>query len=365
MSWNIGQVTRYILIFGLLVCATASLGQQRSQTRQSPAQGASRQARGNSGVERASNLQIPASEGWQAGEEPARGRGGAPLNQARPTAPQPSMPFTLTQQEEASLDRILLAWEQQSSTIKTYKCNFTRWEYGKPAFGAAMPKGAHLTKAVGELKYSAPDKGLFKVTEIELYNAKTRKHEPGGPENLEHWVCDGRSIFQIDHKEKTRTERPLPPEMQGQAISDGPLPFVFGAKAATLKQRYWMREIASPHPNETIWLQAYPRYQADAANYRYVEIIMGRKDFMPRAIQMFGTAFDPQQGNEDRVAFSFDNVSFNGRLDNVFRDFVGPDVPFGYKKIVLPTVGQPAAAGAPPQRENARSARAPERPLAR
>jgi TIGR03009 family protein len=207
---------------------------------------------------------------------------------------------------------------------------------------------------------------MFKVNEIELYNAKTRKHEPGGPENLEHWVCDGKSIFQIDHKEKTRTERRLPPEMQGQAISDGPLPFVFGAKAATLKQRYWMREIQSPHPAETIWLLAYPRYQADAANYRYVEIIMGRKDFMPRAIQMYGTAFDPQQGNEDRVVFSLENVSFNGRFDNnLFRDFVEPDAPLGYKKIVLPTVGQPAAAGAQPARENARSAKAPDRSMTR
>jgi TIGR03009 family protein len=223
----------------------------------------------------------------------------------------------------------------------------------------------YLTKADGELKYSAPDKGMFKVTEIELYNTKTGKHEPGGPESLEHWVCDGRSIFQFDNKEKTRTEQPLPPEMQGQSISEGPLPFVFGAKAATLKQRYWMRELPSPHPNETIWLQAFPRSQADAANYRYVEIIMGRKDFMPRAIQMFGTAFDPRQGNEDRVVFSFRNVSYNGRFDNVFSDFVEPKLPLGYKKIVRPTVGQPAAANTPPPRENARSAKARQAPLTR
>lgn len=370
MSRNLGQVAWYTLLVGLLTSATASYGQQRPITRQSPAQGAPRQARGNTGVERANNVQVPNNEGWQAGEEPARGGGGGPQGQARPVAPQPRMPFTLTQQEEASLDRILLDWQQQSSTIKTYKCEFTRLEYGRPFDGTKLPKDkygqtVYLTSAQGELKYSAPDKGMFKVTSIELYNTKTGKHEPGGPENREHWVCDGRSIFQIDHKERTRTEQPLPPEMHGQAISDGPLPFVFGAKAATLKQRYWMREIPSPHPTETIWLQAYPRYQSDAANYRYVEIIIGRKDFMPRAIQMFGTAYNPKEGNEDRVVFSLRNVSFNGRLDNVFTDFVGPDVPFHYKKIVRPAVGQPSAAGAPPQRETARSAKSLQAPLTR
>jgi TIGR03009 family protein len=344
--------------------AQAQVGQFGGSTKQPPSS-VRQQSISKIGVQRATNLQPSASDGWQAGEEPARGRGRAPLNQARPAAPQPRMPFTLTQQEEANLDRILLDWQQQSSTIRTYKCEFTRLEYGRPFDGTKLPKETYLTNARGELKYSAPDKGMFKVTEIKLYNTKTGKHEPGGRENLEHWVCDGRSIFQIDHKERTRTEQPLPPEMHGQAISDGPLPFVFGAKAATLKHRYWMREIPSPNPNETIWLQAYPRYQSDAANYRYVEIIMGRQDFMPRAIQMFGTAYNPKEGNEDRVVFSFDNVSFNGRFDNVFTDFVGPDVPFHYKKIVRPAVGQPAAAGAPPQRENARSAKSPQAPLTR
>jgi TIGR03009 family protein len=365
MSWNLGRVTWCALLVGLLSLDTALFAQQRPTLRQSPTQVTPRPSLGRPGVERASNVQVPTSEGWQADEEPARGRGSAPQAQARPVASQPRMPFALTPQDEANLDYILVAWERQSSKIKTYKCDFTRLEYGRPFDGTKLPKDTYLTDARGELKYSAPDKGMFKVTSINLYNTKTGKHEPGGPENLEHWVCDGRSIFQIDHKEKTRIEQPLPSEMQGQAISDGPLPFVFGAKAAALKQRYWMREIPSPQPTETIWLQAFPRYQSDAANFRYVEIIMGRKDFMPRAIQMFGTAYNPREGNEDRVVFSFENVSFNGRLDNVFRDFVGPDVPFGYKKIVRPAVGQPAAVNPAPPRQNARSAKAPDRSLQR
>ena len=38
-------------------------------------------------------------------------------------------------------------------------------------------------------------------------------------------------------------KRSCHPEMQGQSIGDGPLPFLFGAKADTMKSRYWIREI--------------------------------------------------------------------------------------------------------------------------
>jgi len=376
MNRTLWRANDCIVVVGMLALsavAQAQVGQFGGNTKP-PASGPRQQSNSKIGVQRATNVQPSVNDDWQPGQEPSRGAAqrvgpnqsapaGMPRQGQAPVAPQPRMPFALTQQEEANLDHILLAWERQSSKIKTYKCSFSRLEYGRPFDGTKLPKDkygqtVYLTAAEGELKYSAPDKGMFKVTAIELFNTKMGKHEPGGPENLEHWVCDGRSIFQIDHKERTRTERPLPPEMQGQAISDGPLPFVFGAKAATLKQRYWMREIRSPDPAETIWLQAYPRYQADAANFKYVEIIMGSKDFMPRAIQMFGTAYNPQQGNEDRVVFSFKSISYNGRLDNVFTDFVEPDVPFHYKKIVLPAVGQPPTADAPPKRDNTRAARA-------
>jgi TIGR03009 family protein len=318
-------------------------------------------------------------EGWQRGEEPLDPRRGAPNNAAanRQTTNQPvaqpmppqRAPFVLSPQEQANLDQILAAWEQQSSAIKTYKCDFTRFEYAA-AFGqtpapANQPPVAR-TISRGELKYSAPDKGMFKVSAIEVLNPKTGKYERGGPEDLEHWVCDGKSIFEINHKEKTRTERPLPPEMRGAAISDGPLPFVFGAKAATLKQRYWMREVTPAGASDEVWLQAFPRYQADAANFKYVEVIIGRKDFMPRAIQMYNPAFNPKQGNESRTVFAFEKTSYNGRFDNVFNDFVGPDVPFHYKKIVLqPLIEQPAAANAPGARGDERAARAPGRPTAR
>jgi len=320
--------------------------------------------RGTPVVQRAANIQLPANEGWQAGQDqlrPGVQRPGLPQPGAS-THPEARAPFVLTPEEQQRLDQILNAWERTSNGVKTYKTQFTRWEYDT-VFG---PKTEFRTLSKGELKYMAPDKGMFRVTSVEQsYNVKTKKHEKGTADQLEHWVCDGKSVFEINHKEKTRTERPLPPELQGTAISEGPLPFVFGAKADRLKQRYWMRDRTPPTEQNTIWLEAYPRYQADAANFKYVEIIISRKDFMPLAIQTFSPGYD-KRGNENRTVFQFEKTDVNGVFANFLTEFVAPTVPFHYKKIVLqPRVDQGPVGDAQNPAGDQRSARAQRGPVMR
>ena len=53
----------------------------------------------------------------------------------------------------------------------------------------------------------------------------------------------GQSIFEYKFNDKKLVERPLPPEMRGERIADGPLPFLFGPKADEMKARYWIRVI--------------------------------------------------------------------------------------------------------------------------
>ena len=79
---------------------------------------------------------------------------------------------------------------------------------------------------------------------------------------------------------KQLIERKLPPEMQGKAIADGPLPFVFGAKADQLKRRYWMRDITPEEDiGKRIWLEAVPKLQQDAANFQKATIDSHRPRF--------------------------------------------------------------------------------------
>ncbi|MEE9603070.1 MAG: TIGR03009 domain-containing protein [Thermoguttaceae bacterium] len=247
----------------------------------------------------------------------------------RPGPNQPIVPRTLpplTKQQQEYVDRVLDAWEQSSSKVKTFECRFVRWEYDK-VFG-------YSKKVDGVIKYKAPDKGMLRVLEMEQ---KSREKEQKGKmvkvdaQNSEHWICDGKSIFEYNYIKKQLLEHKLPPEMQGKAISSGPLPFLFGAKAAALKKRYFIRAVPPPQGTENqIWLEAYPRTREDAANFTRAELILTASNMQPFALQMH----DPN-GKTQR-AYSFYEIKINNPLDFLQVDPFHASTPFGWQKVVQP-----------------------------
>jgi TIGR03009 family protein len=263
---------------------------------------------------------------------------------AAPQPPAPRQPPALSPQEQAALDQLLAAWEARSAAVKTWSCTFHKWEYN--AWSPADKNGGRLAfaESTGELKYAAPDKGLFRIKESKQWNPQTLRYDVRGGESGEHWVCNGESIFEFRHADRQLKETKLPPEMRGKAISDGPLPFVFGAKADTLKKRYWMRIITPPNATDQIWLEALPRFQADAANFSKVELILRSRDLMPFAIQIF------KPGGRDQDVYQFDpNTNLIDKGLDLFRDFAKPSTPFGYKYILedVPTGPQAAPPAGP------------------
>ena len=163
-----------------------------------------------------------------------------------PQQPAPQAPpgFQLNALEQAYLDQVLDTWQVESGKVNTFQCSFERWEYNA-AFGPG--KDIPLNKDKGELSFQKPDKGSFQITEISTWQAAPVPPGQQPPQPAqgdwmkqpdaigEHWVCDGKSVFEYRHDQKQLVERPIPPELQGQAIVDGPLPFLFGAEAAKLK----------------------------------------------------------------------------------------------------------------------------------
>ena len=269
--------------------------------------------------------------------------------QQQPGRPAPQQPPQLSPEQQAALDRLLAAWEARNAAVTTWSCTFHKWEYN--AWSPADGGGERLafSESSGEIKYAAPDKGLFRVKESNQWNPETRRYEKKTGETGEHWVCNGTSIYEFRHSERQLRETRLPPEMQGKAISDGPLPFVFGAKADTLKKRYFMRLITPPGVTDQIWLESLPRYQADAANFAKVELILQARDLMPFAIQIF------KPGGQDRDVYQFDpRTSLIDKGLDMFRDFSKPMTPLGYKFILDDVSAGPqqppaGAGGIPPQ----------------
>jgi TIGR03009 family protein len=267
-----------------------------------------------------------------------------------PVAPIPLQPEwvgKMTPAEQKWVDDVLQYWETSSEKIKLFECKFERWDYDGGFLG---PDGKWQTRtyATGIIKYGQPDKGLYKVEKLILNQPGAPGQKPQqieqNPELGEHWICNGKEIWSFEANKKQVTVTPLPPAMQGKAIADGPLPFMFGAKAQTIKARYWVRNLEGG-PAGKYWLEAVPKAREDAQNFKQVRIMLDQQDFLPDSLEIFAPNFNPPQ-NDARQTYRFAERSKTDAANiaaqiakgldplGIFnRDFFNPRIPLGWQKV--------------------------------
>ncbi len=281
-------------------------------------------------------------------------QGGAPVAPRNPAPP----PFQLTPQEKADLDQALQAWEQESGKITSFEGPFTHWVYDATFF-PPQPGKDPIARRIGQgdLKYVAPDKGLIDETQAQLItlDQATRQFKKVKLAHGEHWACDGTKIYSVDHEHKTVQETILPPEMRGQKIMEGPLPFAFGTNADKLRARYFLRLITPQEfVKDQVWLEIRPRFQHDAANFSKVQVILRKPDMFPSAIAIYVSENDWEVYQFEKKNFF---ATFAGSVAGVVEKLIpfGPDTfapsPAGYKHTVNapPIQGpQPGGNGVPP-----------------
>jgi TIGR03009 family protein len=275
-----------------------------------------------------------------------------------PPGPQQPAWIPLEPEHEKWINNVLAYWEARSNKIKAFSCEFVRWEYD-PVFGPAAADTAK-TIAKGEIKYAQPDKGLFKVTELSLYAPP--KMPGAAPEYVkqdaafgEHWVSNGERVFEFDARGKRMIERELPPDMKNKAIADGPLPFMFGARAETIKARYWIRGLPQSG-NGKYWLEAVPKSRQDAQNFKAVTIVLDEKTYLPELLEALAPNFDAKT-NPARSTYQFskqnvteagtDPVGFKKFMSLFAGNFANPALPRGWTRIVEKADGTTRAPGAP------------------
>lgn len=223
----------------------------------------------------------------QAGQNPA-GQNPAGQNPAAAPNNQPFPPLNANQM--ARLQQLLNAWQGQSQGTKTLQCKFKKWHFDL----LAAPAGVHATKSEGEIRYRSPDNGMYREDNPLFYQGM----EQGKPKYAvqpdkagDYWVCNGKEVIDFDATKKKCTVHELPPEMQGKEIFNSPLPFVFNLDAQKIQDRYWVREIKAP--KEGIYLiEAWPKRQADRAQYKMVQIALDQKTFLPHALIMYAPNFN-------------------------------------------------------------------------
>ena len=278
-----------------------------------------------------------------AGAIPATGPAIAPA--VAPAMPvQPAWAAKMTPEEQKWVDDVLKFWEAKSEKTSLFECKFQRWDYD-PVFGPA-DRSKPKTYAEGVIKYAKPDKGLYRVEKLSSYVAPAKL---GDKEYFdqdlsfgEHWVCDGQRVFEFDARNKRLVERALPPEMRGRAIADGPLPFMFGARAETIKVRYWIHGLPESG-NGKYWLEAVPKARQDAQNFSRVIIVLDQNDFLPETLQVFAPNFNAQS-NPSKQTYVFKDrktpdpknvLNPLNALNGFFKaDDFNPKIPAGWKKVV-------------------------------
>lgn len=224
------------------------------------------------------------------------------------------------------LMKILKDWEQSSAKIRKLEGKHRRWEYDY-VFKV-------LKRNTGVFYYEAPDKGRIDLEPVpnpdppkNVKNPpppleKDKKHWLTGKETdfelspgpAERWYCNGQLITQVDDQSKTATQMVIPPQAQGEHISDGPLPFLFGMPAAKAIQRFDMKLINEDKKTSKAWIEARPRWQSDRSNYQLATIILDLKTFLPDAVRLI----DPAGTKE--TAFKFGELEVNSKsLTKLFR----------------------------------------------
>ena len=246
---------------------------------------------------------------------------------ATPPTKTPVVPFRLTAQQQHVLHQVLLSYERKTGAIDTFSADLARMQYD-PVFGPQDPKKPR-TAAKGSLMYTKPDKARYEVSDVQVYDTRTKQYAVDA-HAAEFVVVNGKQVISKDFRKKQLQVTELPKELQGKGIFYGPLPFLFGAKAIDLERRYFMR-LTTPEAaakQGQIWLEAWPRFQADAANYKRVDLIIRSSDMLPMAIQVHSP------NGKNRTVYSFSDQKVNPFKWNPFSDAYKVGTPFGWKRIV-------------------------------
>ena len=157
------------------------------------------------------------------------------------------------------------------------------------------------------------------------------------------------------HKQMVKTQ--LPPDMQGDALrTNGPLPFLFGAKADEIMQRYWVRTLPPREGKQEFHLEAFPKQQADAANFKKVEIFLDGDKHLPSNIVVYNVNYTPQ--NPAKTSYLFEKRTENPinilNLAPWRKDFFEPKLPKGWQVVNVQQGGAAPQAnlGGQPQAAN-------------
>ncbi|QDT35602.1 hypothetical protein [Thalassoglobus polymorphus] len=197
---------------------------------------------------------------------------------------------------------VLQEWEQKTAGIDTLQGVFRRYVYDS-TFGVEK-------RAVGEYWFGSPDKArmdfnpdpdIVKALAASPGQPLTHKAPDGKVYSVQAdahkvWICNGKDILEVDVAPKQYSKMEIPPQYQGQRITDGPMPFLFGMKADSVTKRYKMAFGEMHDPERQIHIIAYPLVPNLRREFQRAEVLLDPNTFLPNAVKLW----DPS-GNQETV----------------------------------------------------------------
>jgi TIGR03009 family protein len=247
-----------------------------------------------------------------------------PPLQTQPAAPPASIEL------DQKLTALLQRWEQETARLETMSAKLT-CSRKNPVFNKVEVLEGHA-------KFMKLPDGT--------YGASLYLQNKNNPESYERYICTGRRVYVFRPHEKAINVYDLPPKQAGQLPDDGALPFLFGMKAQTARQRYDLR--LSRENEWYTYVDALPRYPRDQNDFIYSRLTIMNREHpsvgvprdMPRQIYWV-------EPNKVEVTWDITHVQRNvpGSVNRA--DFQKPDLPRGWtlknetNTTSAPPVGQP------------------------
>ena len=246
------------------------------------------------------------------------------------------------------LQKILDEWEKKSALIKSLHGTHTRVVYNLVFEVEKLSEGKFYVET--------PDKGRIDLVGLPPKKGEVSKRlgKKGEPFRLvadraEKWICDGLEVKMVNDDEKNYEVEDLPKHLRGTNIINGPLPFLFGMKAAEIKRRYHIELIPTKN-TEVHTLRVVPRRLNDRDNYKEAFVRLDKARFLPTAVKLV----DPTGNLETVYTFTIlgvnnvNNSNFMSKMGELFG--AGDSDPFHpnlkkYKRVLPPNQ---ANANAPP-----------------
>jgi TIGR03009 family protein len=204
------------------------------------------------------------------------------------------------------LDALLLEWEAKMKSVDTLSAEVVRERVDNVFHNTVVYKG--------KAKYMRPNLALLELQRTDR------------PAIFEKYVCTGAYLYEYYLPNKELRFHELP-NNRGQVSDDNFLSFLFGMKAEEAKRRYDLRLVGDPNDKYYVYIEVYPRYPADKADFQKAQLALTKSTYLPRLL-----TFTEPNGN--RIKWDISNIEVGAQIDR--KEFTSPPLPPGWRYVRVP-----------------------------